>query len=73
VLPVFVVAEALRRVGANQVALIGAVGPVVALVLGHAGLDESMTTTELAGAALILGGVVFVTVRPEAGAAPGRG
>jgi hypothetical protein len=32
-----------------------------------------MTTTELAGAALILGGVVFVTVRPEAGAAPGRG
>ncbi|MFM8681732.1 MAG: DMT family transporter [Alphaproteobacteria bacterium] len=66
VLPVFVVAEALRRVGANQVALIGAVGPVVALVLGHAGLDETMSATELAGAALILGGVVFVTVRPEA-------
>ena len=66
VLPVFIVAEALRRAGANQVALIGAIGPVIALALGHVGLDEAMTMPELAGAALILGGVVFVTMKREA-------
>ncbi len=66
VLPVFVIAEALRRVGANQVALIGAVGPMTALMLGHVGLGETMSGLELLGAGLILGGVVFVTVKPEA-------
>ena len=43
VLPVFVTAEALRRIGANQVALLGALGPVSAIFLGWAGLDEIMT------------------------------
>ncbi len=66
VLPVFVIAEALRRVGANQVALIGAVGPLTALLLGHVGLGETMDALEMIGAILILGGVVIVTVRPEA-------
>jgi drug/metabolite transporter (DMT)-like permease len=70
VLPVFVIAEALRRVGANQVALIGAVGPITALVLGHLGLGETMTALEIAGALLILGGVVIVTVKPETAARP---
>ena len=66
ILPVFIVAEALRRVGANQVALIGAVGPVTTLLLGTFGLGETMTRMELLGAALILGGVMIVTVKPEA-------
>lgn len=65
VLPVFIVAEALRRVGANQVALTGAIGPVTTLFLGHLGLDESMSAPEIAGAILILGGVLIVTLKRE--------
>lgn len=61
VIPVFMTAEALRRIGANQVALIGAVGPVSSIGFGHLILGESMTLLQLAGAALVIGGVVLAT------------
>ena len=41
VLPVFMTSEALRRIGANQVALVGALGPVTTIFFGWLGLDES--------------------------------
>ena len=63
VLPVFITTEALRRIGANQVALFGALGPVTTIFFGWLGLDEIMTPVQLAGAALVLGGVLLVTFR----------
>ena len=63
VLPVFITSEALRRIGANQVALFGALGPVTTLFFGWMGLDEVMTPVQLAGAALVLAGVVLVTLK----------
>jgi drug/metabolite transporter (DMT)-like permease len=63
VLPVFITSEALRRIGANQVALFGALGPVTTLFFGWMGLDEVMTPVQLAGAALVLAGVALVTLR----------
>jgi drug/metabolite transporter (DMT)-like permease len=63
VLPVFITTEALKRIGANQVALFGALGPVTTLFFGWVGLDETMTPVQLAGAALVLAGVVLVTLR----------
>ena len=63
VLPVFITAEALKRIGANQVALLGALGPVTAIFFGWVGLDEVMTSVQLGGAALVLAGVVLVTLR----------
>jgi drug/metabolite transporter (DMT)-like permease len=66
VLPVFMTAEALRRIGANQVAIIGALGPVSAIGFGYIGLGETMTPPQLAGAALVLLGVLLVSLRPTA-------
>jgi len=63
VLPVFITSEALRRIGANQVALYGALGPVTTIFFGWMGLDEIMTPVQLAGAALVLGGVLLVTFK----------
>jgi drug/metabolite transporter (DMT)-like permease len=63
VLPVFITSEALRRIGASQVALFGALGPVTTLFFGWMGLDEVMTPVQLAGAALVLAGVVLVTLK----------
>jgi drug/metabolite transporter (DMT)-like permease len=63
VLPIFITTEALKRIGANQVALFGALGPVTTLFFGWAGLDEVMTPVQLAGAALVLAGVVLVTLK----------
>jgi drug/metabolite transporter (DMT)-like permease len=65
VLPVFVTSEALRRIGANQVAIIGAAGPVTTIFLGWLGLEERMTWLQVAGAALVLAGVLLVTIKPK--------
>ena len=70
VIPVFMIAEALKRIGANSVAIIGALGPVTAIVFGWLGLEEVMTPLQLAGSALVLVGVVVISLRP---AAPAKG
>jgi len=64
VLPVFATAEALKRVGANVVAILGSVGPVATILLGFIILGETMTLLQLAGALLVVGGVLLVTIRP---------
>ncbi|MCZ7566754.1 MAG: DMT family transporter [Burkholderiales bacterium] len=63
-LPVFATAEALKRVGANLVAILGSAGPVATIALGFIILGETMTPAQLAGALLVIGGVLLVTVRP---------
>jgi len=64
VLPVFMTSEALKRIGANQVAMVGALGPVTTIVFGYVGLDEVMTPVQIIGAVLVLAGVLLVTLRP---------
>lgn len=66
-IPAFMTSEALRRIGANRVAIIGALGPVTAIVLGYLGLDEIMTPLQIAGAALVLVGVVVISLKPGGG------
>ena len=68
VLPVFLVAEALKRIGANRFALIGAAGPVSTAFFSAIGLDEPFTLLQAAGGALVVGGVLLVSLRPRASA-----
>lgn len=63
VFPVFLQAEALKRIGANQFALIGAVGPVASTILSAIGLEEPFTAVQAAGAALVISGVLLVSLR----------
>lgn len=65
VLPVFLVAEALKRIGANHFAVIGAVGPVSTLIAGVVGLEEPFTLVQVAGAALVISGVLLVSLKPQ--------
>jgi drug/metabolite transporter (DMT)-like permease len=64
--PVFMISEALRRIGANTVAIIGALGPVTTIAFGYLGLEEIMTPLQIAGSALVLVGVVVISLRPGA-------
>ena len=52
VLPVFLVAEALKRIGLNHFALIGAVG-----------LEEPLNWLQAAGGALVIFGVLLVSMK----------
>jgi drug/metabolite transporter (DMT)-like permease len=66
VIPAFMVAEALKRIGANQFALIGAVGPVVTVYAGAVGLEEPVTAIQIAGSVLVISGVLLVSLKPKA-------
>ena len=63
VLPTWLIAEAVRRIGANEASLIGALGPVITMGLGIWILGEPFELAQFAGAALVLGGVLLVTLR----------
>ena len=63
VLPVFLQAEALRRIGATEFALVGAVSPVSVAVMSALGLDEPFGWPQVAGAALVIGGVLLVSLK----------
>ena len=63
VLPTWLIAEAIHRIGANTSSLIGSLGPVFTIGLGVAILGEPMHSIQLVGAALVLVGVMLVTLR----------
>jgi drug/metabolite transporter (DMT)-like permease len=63
VLPLFLQAEALHRIGANHFALIGAVGPVSVAVTSALGLDEPFTWVQALGGALVILGVLLVSLK----------
>ena len=63
VLPLFIQAEALRRIGAAEFALIGALGPVSVAVTSALGLDERFTLMQAFGGALVIFGVLLVSVK----------
>lgn len=65
VLPVFMTAEALKRIGATQVAIIGAVGPVTTMAVDWLVLGERLAPLQIVGAALVLAGVLLTTLRPR--------
>lgn len=63
VLPTWLLAEGIRRIGSGRASLLGAVGPVATIFLGWLTLDEQITPYQLAGAALVLLGVFQVGKR----------
>jgi drug/metabolite transporter (DMT)-like permease len=63
VIPLFLTAEALKRVGASDFAIIGALGPVTTLAFGFIGLDEALGPIQVAGALVVLAGVLLVSGR----------
>ena len=65
VLPLFLQAEALKRIGANHFALIGALGPVSVALTSALGLDEPFTAVQAVGGALVIFGVLLVTLKKK--------
>ncbi len=63
VLPVFLVAEALKRIGANHFALIGALGPVTTVLADFVLLEGALTMAQILGGALVISGVLLVTLK----------
>lgn len=60
VIPVYMVTEGIRRIGANDAAILGALGPVATIVLEYLVLDEYLNLTQGLGAVLVIVGVVLI-------------
>ena len=68
VMPIWLMAEGIKRIGANQVAMISAIGPVLTIFFGWLILHEAITFVQIAGAALVLAGVLLVSLKAETAA-----
>ena len=66
VLPIWLMAEGVKRIGASQVSMISAVGPIITIYFGWLILNEPVTTIQIAGAVLVLAGVLLVGLKAEA-------
>lgn len=72
VLPVIVMSEGIRRIGSSHASMLGTVGPVATIVFGATLLGEPITVIQLVGAALVMAGVLSITVaKPPAKPAQG--
>ena len=63
VVPVFAQSVAIRSLGAGRTSLFGMVGPLLTIGFGWWLLDESISLAPMAGAALVLLGILMVSRR----------
>ena len=61
VLPIVLTSEGIRRMGASHASIVASIGPIATIALGAIFLAEPVTWVQLAGALLVLAGVLVVT------------
>jgi drug/metabolite transporter (DMT)-like permease len=61
VVPSYLVAEGIKRVGSNNAAIVGSVGPVSTIVQAYFFLQEPIHLVQLIGTALILTGILIIS------------
>lgn len=63
IVPVFAQSAAIRRIGAGQASLFGMVGPILTIGFGWWLLGESISLAQMAGAGLVVIGILIVSRR----------
>jgi len=65
VIPTFLLSLALKKIGANNVAIISSIGPVSTILQAHIFLGEPVFTSQIIGTALIITGVLLLSIKPK--------
>lgn len=65
VIPTFLLSIALKKIGANNVAIISSIGPVSTILQAHIVLGEPIFTGQIIGTALIIIGVLLLSLNPK--------
>lgn len=63
VVPAFLMNAGIRRIGADHASIIGTVGPIATLLMAYVLLDETLELPQIIGSAMVLGGVMLVSLR----------
>jgi drug/metabolite transporter (DMT)-like permease len=61
VLPTWMIAESIRRIGASTSSLVGSLGPMFTIGFGALLLDEPVNLLQMIGVVLVLAGVIMVS------------
>jgi len=67
VLPVFMLSTGIRLIGSGRTALVGSVGPVATIFMAHLMLGETICGQQIVGSALVLAGVLAISVKRGGG------
>ncbi len=59
VIPTFLISNALKKIGSNNVAIISSIGPVSTILQAHFILGEPLTLSQIAGTLLVIAGVLL--------------
>ena len=65
VIPTFLLSLALKKIGANNVAIISSIGPVSTILQAHIFLGEPIFMGQIIGTALIIAGVLLLSINPK--------
>jgi len=60
VIPSYLIAEGIKRIGSNNAAIVGSIGPVSTILQAYIFLQEPIHSLQLAGTAFILTGVLMI-------------
>jgi drug/metabolite transporter (DMT)-like permease len=60
VIPTFLISAGMKRIGANNVAIIASIGPVSTIVQAYFVLGEKIFTAQIIGTVLVVLGVVLI-------------
>ena len=66
VMPAFLLAAAMRRIGSVHTSMIGSIGPVSTIFLAYVFLGERMSLEQIAGSVLVLAGVLMISLKKQA-------
>jgi len=62
IIPSFMLGEAIKRIGASNVAIIGSIGPISTIVLAVIFLGEKITVSLILGTAIVISGVLLLGI-----------
>ncbi|HSM98885.1 MAG TPA: DMT family transporter [Gallionella sp.] len=65
VLPAFLLAAAMRRIGSMHTSMIGSIGPVSTIFLAYVFLGERMSLEQITGSILVLAGVLMISLKKQ--------
>lgn len=63
VMPAFILAAAIRRIGSMRTSIIGSVGPVSTIYLAYVFLGEAVSMVQIVGSLLVLAGVLMIGLK----------
>ena len=73
VIPSYLISEGIKRIGSDNAAIVGSIGPVSTILQAYLLLYEPISLVQLAGTALVLAGVLIITLKKQATASKSAG